>query len=420
MYKEEMLDKTVCIIGAGPSGMMAAISSARNGFRPLVIDHTKSAGRKLLVCGAGRCNITNKNLSLDRFYCSNKNFVKSVLEQFNEKHCMQFFKDLGVELYEEDDKAYPITNDANTILTSLLLELKSLGIDIKFNINIKRISVEHKETKDQLFKIITDDNQVYKSRFLILACGGKTYPALGSDGSGFELAKSFGHTVVELVPSAVSLVAKSAICHKLQGMRWDVEVTSIIDNKKIKSCVDNMMITQYGFSGPAILNISRDISIALNRFSKSDVDIEINFFPNFSKEELKKVLYDRWSRYKDRNLAESLVGILPNKFGKVIADFLNIDSLMAVGKIGISDRERIVDFLNRYKVRVKGTRGWNEAEFSCGGIRVDEVKERTLESHLVRNLYFAGEILDVDADIGGFNLTWAWSSGWVAGRLLCN
>jgi predicted Rossmann fold flavoprotein len=219
------------------------------------------------------------------------------------------------------------------------------------------------------------------------------------------------------VPSAVALIAKNQLSQEAPGIKLDMEVTSIIDNQKIKKTYDEVMITQYGFSGPAILNISREISIHLNRFNKDNALIELNFFPKKSREEVLNLLESRWLKKPSQSTEMSLNGLFAPKLPPVILKILNINPEKKVADLENIEKSRLVDFFTSFSIKVKDTRGWNEAEFTAGGVDTKDVKKSTLESTLIPKLYFAGEILDVDGDVGGFNLSWAWSSGFVAGKL---
>ncbi len=248
---------------------------------------------------------------------------------------------------------------------------------------------------------------------IILSAGGKTYPALGSNGSGYSIAESFGHKIIEPVPSALPLVSKNPLSHFLQGIKLEAEVTSIINGKRIKTRTDDVMFTQYGLSGPAILNISREISIHINREQKSGVDVEINFLPGVN---IRTELEKRWKARPQLTLEKSLYGLFPNKFAEALPRAIQLDHTKAVKDLSAEETHRLIESLSAFKIKIDGTRSWNEAEFTAGGVDTRDVNPDTLESKLTPALFFCGEILDVDGDVGGFNLSWAWSSGNVAGK----
>lgn len=417
------------IIGGGAAGQMAAISAKRNNpnLTVAIIDRTFALGRKILVCGAGRCNITNINLDTDvekRYYGANPQFIRSIFSQFSYKDIVSFFNELGVELYVERKtdigKLFPITDQAKTITSLLENELKILGIDVHLNTEVTSFKVDNgfnlnANILNQEGKVT--ENKVYTSKYLIISAGGKTYPALGSNGTGYNLVQSLGHSIITPVPSALPLVSKNPLSHELQGTKMEIEVTSIIDGQPIKTRTDDVMFTQHGFSGPAILNVSREISIQINRLNKQNVQLKLNFFPGKTFEDVKSLLTLRWNKRPSLTLEESMYGLFPNKIPSALLKVINIDKNTIVNKLTTEQINRLVASLTAYTVDITATRGWNEAEFTAGGIDTKEIIESTLESKLINNLYFCGEILDVDGDVGGFNLSWAWSSGFVAGKL---
>jgi predicted Rossmann fold flavoprotein len=237
---------------------------------------------------------------------------------------------------------------------------------------------------------------------LVIACGGRTYPALGPDGSAYRFAKQFGHSIIEPAPSAVPLVAKDAICHLLQGQKISAGAKGMVGGRVTAKAAGDLLFTKYGLSGSVILDVSRDISVAVNREGRKDAAVLIDMVPFMSMEKLKLEL----ERRLEKGLAaeDMLTGILPDKFGRALKDLF-----------GGRDAGVIAGGLKERRFKVAGTRGWNEAEFTSGGIDVNEVEEKTLESRLKKGLYFAGEILDVDGERGGYNLAWAWASGFTAG-----
>lgn len=417
------------IIGGGAAGMMSAISAKRNHpeYEIAIIDRTFALGRKILVCGAGRCNITNINLDksfADHYYGAETEFLESVFSQFSYKNIISFFEDLGIEVYVERKtdigKIFPKTDQAKTVTALLEDELDRLKIKVFLNTEITEI--EHNNIFNLKANKLNNNeeietNIIFESDYIIISAGGKTYPALGSNGSGYKLAESLGHSIITPVPSALPLISKNPLSQELQGQKFEMEVTSIIEGKIIKSRIDDVMFTQYGLSGPAILNISREISIHINRYHKSKVEVKLNFFPGKNSEEVLAILKDRWKKRPQQTVEKSLYGIFPNKFPLSILKLININRETIVSDLDDNLIEKLVDILSGYIVQIQGTKSWNEAEFTAGGINTNEVNLRTLSSKIIKNLYFCGEILDVDGDVGGFNLSWAWCSGFVAGKL---
>lgn len=411
------------IIGGGPAGIMAAISARRNKPQAKIalIDKTFALARKILVCGAGRCNVTNVNLMnnpADHYY-GDKDFVKSIFTQFGYKEIKEFFSDLGVILYEEEKgnlgKLFPITNQARTVSELLIDAIRENNIDLFLNTNIEQIEKSeskfvvqgktrsNSEANEQEISFLTDK--------VILSAGGKSYPSYGADGSGFTLAKSFGHLIISPVPSAVPLESNNPFGKEIVGLVLRANITSIINGKKIQTSEGDVIFKKYGVSGSAILNLSRELSIYLNRNNGKDAKISINFVPGYEKE-----LEKRFIKSSKKTVLKSLYGLVPNKFAKAILEYLDIPLSTKVKELDISGKKKIFDYLTSFELKIIGTRSWNEAEFTAGGISAKEVKSSTLESKKIPGLFFAGEVLDVDGKIGGFNLSWSFASGFVAGE----
>lgn len=422
----------VIIIGGGAAGMMAAISTKRHhpDKSVLIIDRTFELGRKILICGAGRCNITNLNLSTkieDSYHGANDDFVKSVINEFGYKDIVNFFNDLGVELYVERKtnigKLFPVTDQARTIVDMLNDEIERLGIDVILETEVIDVN------KNQNFEVICKEvdksgnyvsniEKKFEAENLILSAGGKSYPALGSNGTGYGIAKKFGHTIIKPIPAALPIEAKSQLCHFLQGQKLEIEVTSIIEGKAVKTRTDDVMFKKYGLSGPAILNISREISVHFNREEKDNAYVRLNFFPEKNKQEVFELMKKRWEKRPDQTVEKSLYGLFPNKVARQLVIISENNPESKVSSLTDDQIENLVEVLNNYRIRVTGTRGWNEAEFTAGGIDSSEIKFKTLESKLEDKLFFCGEIIDVDGDVGGFNLSWSWASGFNVGKLI--
>jgi predicted Rossmann fold flavoprotein len=283
------------------------------------------------------------------------------------------------------------------VLRVLEIELKRLIVPVEFNFEVVDI-----KASGNGFTVVSKSRKNITCGKVIITGGGKTYPALGSDGNCYRFARQFGHTIIEPVPSGVPIVVKDSLCHFLQGQKIFANATSVIGGKITGESGGEILFTKYGLSGTAILDISRGLSVAVNRHPKEEACVVVDMVPFMSKEQLKKELTRRLNRGIPND--DLLTGILPNKFKLALGDILREK---AVDKIIASIKDKVFEVL--------GTRGWNEAEFTSGGINVNEIKESTLESKLKEGVYFAGEILDVDGERGGYNLAWAWTSGFVAG-----
>lgn len=399
----------IAVVGGGAAGLVAAISGARRGAAVTVLERLPQAGKKLLATGGGRCNLLNENLAAPAFTSSDPGLVASVLERFGKMEIRSFFETLGLRLQtEEDGRVYPATNQASSVLKVLELEAVRLGIPVESGFEASGLTVSSGG-----FSVASAAGRTVEVRTVILAGGGKSYPALGSNGSCYGLAGRFGHSLVSPVPSAVPLLAKDGMCHLLQGQKLRARIASLIDGRVGRTAEGELLFTQYGLSGTAALDVSESLSIAINREGKKDTAVIVDLVPFMSEEDLAAELSRRMEAgWPAKDLG---AGLLPEKFALVMGQFLR-DSGASAGNL--SHREAARSLAGAFKARkfaIQGTRGWNEAEFTSGGVDAREVKPRTLESKLRRGLYFAGEVLDVQSGRGGYNLAWAWASGFVAG-----
>ncbi|MEK7591835.1 MAG: NAD(P)/FAD-dependent oxidoreductase [Patescibacteria group bacterium] len=409
----------VIVIGGGAAGIMAALSVKEHhpDFSVAILDQTFELGRKILIAGAGRGNVSNSNLinGPAHFYHGNQTLISSVFSQLGYKEIMIFLENLGVPLYEEKKtdkgKIFPYIDNAKTLRNILLDELTNKGIQVYCNTPVQNA------VKTNMGWKVTSKDQIFESSYLILSTGGKTYPALGSDGSGYEIARSVGHTIVEPVPCAVPLVSKNQLSQLLQGEKMVMKATAFLDGKQVSESVGDVMFTQYGFSGPAMLDVSYEISVRINREKKSGASLRLSFFPRLSREEVSEELKKRKEKHPSYIVSHLLWGLLTEKISNAICVIAGISSERKASEMTEKEMNILVSTLTSFESEVTGTRGWNEAEFTAGGVDGAGVDKKTLESEKIKSLYFAGEVLDVDGMVGGYNLSWAWASGWVAGQL---
>lgn len=387
----------VGIIGAGASGMAAAISAKRAGKSVIIFERMASLGKKLLACGGGRCNFLNEKLDETYYNLESRRLVKSIFACFGKKDILDFFKDLGLYSFSEAGRIFPMTNQASTVLRVLEIELKKLGVCLELSFEAAHVSWEREG-----FLVSSCTNKKTICENLIIAAGGKSYPALGSNGGCYRFCREFGHRIVEPVPSAVALEVEDKFCHLLQGQKVSVSLKSVIEGKISSKVEGELLFAKYGLSGTAVLDVSRDISIALNRQPARKAEVLVDFIPFLEEQPLKNEIARRINNAIEPE--DLLCGILPNKFGIALSGILKA-----------KQPEKIAGALKHKNFKVLRTRGWNEAEFTCGGIDTSQVNPETLESRLKKGLYFCGEILDVDGKRGGYNLAWAFSSGLIAG-----
>jgi len=394
----------VAIIGGGAAGLAAAIAAARAGASAVIADRMPRLGKKILATGGGRSNLSHEPLSPAVFTSTSSPLVSSILGQFGADEIREFFRGLGLELSVEDGRVYPVTNQASSVLKVLELEVRRLGIGVE--LGFEAVSLDYVRSS---FVLAARDGRRIEARVGLLASGGKSYPALGSDGSGYALAQRFGHRLVLPVPSAVPLLVKDRMCQVLQGQKILARAEARIDGKRAAEAEGELLFTASGLSGTVVLDISEPISIALNRDGKKNVEISADLVPFLSEEELTAKLAGR--RNEGWAQEELLTGILPDKFGPLLSGFCR-----SAGARPGRTAPSLAAALKDKRFAVLGTRGWNEAEFTAGGIDAREFDPRTTESKLRAGLFLAGEILDVQGPRGGFNLAWAWASGIVAGR----
>ena len=393
----------VAVIGGGAAGLVSAISAARRGDSVVICERMPRLGKKILVTGGGRCNLTNEDLSPSAFTSTSSGLVASVLGRFGKEDIRRFFKGLGLETYSEGSRVFPVTNQASSVLKVLEMEIVRLAVSVELSLEVTRIC--HSGTS---FSVEGGDSRRLEARFVILAGGGRSYPALGSNGSAYALAVRFGHRLVTPVPSAVPVLVKDRMCHLLQGQKVRASAVAFVGGKPAGRAEGEVLFTQYGLSGTAVLDVSESLSIAIHREDRADTALVLDLVPFLSEVELAAEFRRRakaaWSA------GDLATGILPDKFAPVM-------SAMADGSgHGLSDAVGVLAAsLKAKRFAVLGTRGWNEAEFTSGGVDAREVDLRTLESKFQPGLFLAGEMLDVQGGRGGYNLAWAWASGYVSG-----
>ncbi|MGE5308410.1 MAG: aminoacetone oxidase family FAD-binding enzyme [Deltaproteobacteria bacterium] len=388
----------IVIIGAGAAGMSAAISCRKRSGNVLLVERLSKPGKKVLASGGGRCNLLNVRFDADSYNREAAGLVSSVFSVFTRERVLDFLKGLGLQIYADGERMFPVTNQAATVVRAFELELERLGVPVEYNFEVAAI-----RPSDKGLCLSDSSGKSLECSAAIVCGGGRSYPALGSNGSCYRLAQSLGHRIVEPVPSCVALLAHDKLCHHLQGQKINASVSCVVDGNRRARAEGELIFTQYGLSGTAVLDVSAEASVALNREKKKDVRLDVDLVPFMERGALESLLQERIDRKGSPE--DLLVGILPNKFGPAMADLLRSRS-----------PSKIASTLKERKFTVTGTRGWNEAEFTRGGVAASEIEPLTLRSKLADNVYFCGEVLDVDGRRGGFNLAWAWASGMAAGE----
>lgn len=391
--------------------MMAAISAARLGAQVTILEKNPRVGKKILATGNGRCNFTNINAGESCYSSKNTGFTQYALSDFTVDDTIDFFERLGIQHKVEDlGKVYPMSDQASSILDVLLYELNNLGVKIICDTNVIDILPEN-----DIFILKTEDGSVYKGDNVVLTPGGKAMPSSGSDGYGYDLALKLGHTMTDIFPALVQLMLDGDFFKRIDGVKF-VGTAEILDKDKpiIKDCGD-ILFTNYGVSGPPVLQISRKAGELLNSGKKAT--LKINILDTMSKDEVRSILDKRFQADLNKTIEFSFVGLINKRLIPVVLSHAGINDLKRpVSSLTSKERANIVNILTDWRINIKASKSWPSAQVTAGGINTCEIDKNTMESLLVKGLYFAGEIMDVDGMCGGFNLQWAWSSGFIAGR----
>lgn len=401
----------VIIIGAGASGLMAAATAASKGARVALLEHKDDIGKKILATGNGRCNFTNTDMSVNKFHGS-KALIKNGLSQFNYADTIRFFKELGIPAYDNAGYIYPNSRQAASVVAAFRMELMRLHVDVKTGINITDI----KPADDRPGYCIQTDQGSFKSKRLIIACGLTASPKLGSDGSLFRQIEALGHHIQKPLPALCGFSCDGLNFKKITGVRCDATVASVIDGQMTEQNTGELQLADYGISGIPVFQISSLMSRALDKGQR--VEVIIDFLPAFSDDELNGYIKDRSITTTDnRSLNEMLNGLLNNKLLLELIHKSGVSPDKKGRLLTDDDCKSLTRSIKHTVVSVKKPRGVEFAQVCAGGIYTKEIDVRTLESKIHPGLYFCGELLDVDGICGGYNLQWAWTSGYIAGEM---
>ena len=397
----------IAVIGGGASGMIVAITARKSGKEVVVLERKDRILKKVLITGNGRCNITNVNANISNYFGKNISSVENILNSFNPQDTMDFFNGLGIICNEENrGKVYPLSGQASSVVDALRFEAERLGVRIETEFYVRKI-----EKEGFKFKIYSEERKKIEAGRVIIAAGGQSYPELGSNGSGFELAKELGHSVTRLSPSIVQLKTEKHQVKGLQGIKTDAAVTAYGDNKKICTYDGELLFTDYGISGNVVFNISFVMPLYKN------VEFEIDFMEKFDYNELYEMLKERKKMMSHLTMENYFNGMINKKLGQFLSKVSGIEKLSKpVKDLNDSEIRKLCTVLKKYRIKILDTTGFKNAQVTAGGVSLDEVNSETLESKIVKGLYFSGEVLDVYGECGGFNLQWAWASGYIAGK----
>lgn len=438
----------VIVIGGGPAGLVSAISAATENNEVIVLEKMKEPGRKLLITGKGRCNITS-SLPMEDFIKNipgNGKFLYSAFNNFTNEDIIKLLKEQGVNVkIERGQRVFPVSDKAIDVRDALINKAKKLGVKIITNAKVENIitkkneqvyiannsaeniekNIEEKDTVEGVEFLLNGKKEYIKCNKVILATGGKSYPGTGSTGDGYEIAKKLGHTITKIVPSLVPLEAKEdslEVCKKLQGLSLKNVNVKFMDTEKNKVIYEDfgeMLFTHFGLSGPTILSGSAHLLRYKNLeelLKSGKIKIIIDIKPALSIEKLDERILRDFSTEKNKMFKNSLDALLPKKMIDTIIELSNINPNKKVNEITKKERENLVNLLKKFAITIKGFRPIEEAIVTAGGVTIKEINPKTMESKIINGLYFAGEIIDVDAYTGGFNLQIAYSTGYTAGR----
>lgn len=391
----------IIIIGAGASGIVTAINAKNENNRVILLEKNDRIGKKLLATGNGRCNYTNMNLSEKNY--SSPDFVKRTLEDFSNEDLINYFRILGLESTLDGNRVYPISLKANSVLNILIYWLEKKGIEVKTKSQVKEI----KKTKKG-YEVITNE-ETLRADVVVAAFGGKAMPASGSDGVSFEILKKMGIRVTDLKPALTQLKLDSKYLKHLSGTKVIGRARLLRDEKVIDEREGEILFTNYGISGPPILDMSVN--------TKEGDIIEVPLINNL-KEDSIDMVYNRYYMFPDFSLEEFLMGLVDKKFIHYIVDSLDMDKNTAMNMISMGDFEKIIGLLLKSRFKVTGNTGFKNAQVTRGGVSLDEVSPENYEAKKYKNLYIIGEALDIDGDCGGYNLHFAFGCGYRLGKIL--
>ena len=396
--------------------MMAAVAAARNGAKVTLLEQNEKTGKKVFITGKGRCNITNA-CENEKFFdnvISNGKFLYSAFYQMDNQAVIRFFEQAGCKCKEErGERIFPVTDHSSDVIAALNREMTKEQVKIDLHTKVKALLTEHTEDGITVTGVLLTDGRTMYADKVIVATGGKSYEATGSTGDGYLFAQAVGHTVKEIKPALVPFTVKEEWCMKMQGLALkNVSVRLECGKKKIYEGFGEMLFTHFGVSGPLILSAS---SYYVKKYLGQPVTLSIDLKPALNSEQLDKRILRDFEDNKNKQFKNSLDGLLPSKMIPVIIRLSGISPEKKVNEITREERGIFVDLLKNLSMQITGTRDFKEAIITQGGVHVKEINPSTMESKLVKGLYFAGEVLDLDAVTGGFNLQIAWSTGYLAG-----
>ena len=401
----------ITVIGGGASGLCFAISLAKQNplLKIAVLEALDRVGKKLALTGNGQCNISNKNLNLERFHSNNTNFANNALTKFGFAETKDFFSAIGVEIVcKEDGRAYPRSFQASSVVDALRFEAETLGINVFYNCRVNGV-----KKKNNLFNIESEQEK-FSSKYVVLATGLLSgADKVGSFGDGVRILESLGHKRVKMTPAIVQLKAENPFLRRLKGIKTDAVASLYIGGKLFRTESGEVLFTEYGLSGPPILQLSRETA----RDNKN-CEIAVDLMPELSNEELIKLLFKRRECLKARNKEHFLTCLLQNRLAQTLLVACNIELSEKIELLSDSEIKLIAQTIKGFKFKVTGNTGFIHSQVTAGGINVDDFDSRSMQSKIVKGLFALGELLDIDGDCGGFNLAWCWASALTAAEYI--
>lgn len=402
----------VIVVGGGAAGMMAAVFAARNGQNVQLLEKNEKLGKKLFITGKGRCNITNAADIEDLFTAvtSNPKFLYSGFYSFTNQQVIDFFEELGVKTkIERGERVFPVSDHSSDVIAAFSRELKSLGVSVSLHTEVRELLCE----QDKVCGVLLTNGKKMKADAVIVATGGISYPSTGSTGDGYRFAKETGHRVTELLPSLVPMEVRQWYAKELQGLSLrNIEICITDGKKKLYEEFGEMLFTHYGVTGPVILSAS---SVVGKTLRKKELTLHIDLKPALSEEQLDKRILREFDANHNKQYKNSIDSLFPAKLKPVMIELSEIEPEKKVNEITKEERQRLVHLIKDFTMTLTGLRSYNEAIITKGGVSVKEIDPGTMESKKKKGLYFAGEVLDLDAMTGGYNLQIAWSTGYLAG-----
>ena len=403
----------VIVVGGGAAGMMAAIFAARNGQNVTLLEKNEKLGKKIFITGKGRCNITNASEIEDLFSAviSNPKFLYSGFYSFTNDQVIHFFEELGVATkIERGNRVFPVSDHSSDVIAALAREMQHLKVKVQLHCEVKELLINNER---EIKGVRLANGKKMTADAVVVATGGISYPSTGSTGDGYRFARNCGHKVTELFPSLVPMEVKEWYAKELQGLSLkNIEIHITDGKKKLYDEFGEMLFTHYGVTGPVILSAS---SIVGKTLEKKELVLHIDLKPALTEEQLDKRLLREFEANHNKQFKNAIDSLLPAKLRPVIIELSGIEEEKKVHEITKEERLNLLRLIKDFHMTLTGLRGYNESIITKGGISVKEIDPGTMESKLIKNLYFAGEVLDLDAVTGGYNLQIAWSTGYLAG-----